>query len=69
MRGLLNKVSNPLKIRHTLDCIAGDINYLNTYLHIYIGDKIVICQLRDTKLNFLFTAKTKIPIWQIYSYI
>ena len=52
MRGLFNKVSDPLKIRHTLDCTAGDINYLNIYLHIYIGDKIVICQLRNAKSNF-----------------
>ena len=29
MRGLLNKVSDQLKVRHTLDCIAADTNNLN----------------------------------------
>ena len=36
MRGLINKVSDPLKVRHTLDCIAADNNYLDTYSHIYV---------------------------------
>ena len=33
---LFNKVSDPLKVRHALDCIAADTNYLNIYLHIYV---------------------------------
>ena len=28
-------VSDPLKVRHTLDCIAADINYLNIYSYVY----------------------------------
>ena len=29
-------VSDPLKVRHTLDCIPADANYLNMYLHIHV---------------------------------
>ena len=36
MCGLFNKVSDPLKVRHTLDFIAADTDYLNIYLHIYV---------------------------------
>ena len=36
MRGLFSKVLNPLKVRHTLDCIAAGTNYLNKYSHIYV---------------------------------
>ena len=36
MPGLCNKVSDPLTVRHTLDYIAADTNYLNIYLHIYV---------------------------------
>ena len=35
MRDLFNKVSDPLKVRPTLDCIAADTNCLNIYSHIY----------------------------------
>ena len=35
MRGLFSKLSDQLKVRHILDCIAVDINYLNIYSHIY----------------------------------
>ena len=54
MRGLFSKVSDPLKVRHTIDCIAADTNYLIICLHIcvYTGKKIVICQLQNAKSNF-----------------
>ena len=36
MRCSCNKVSDPLKAQHTLDCIAASTNYLNIYSHIYV---------------------------------
>ena len=35
MGDLINKVSDPLKVRDTLDYIAAD-NCLNIYLHVYV---------------------------------
>ena len=35
MRGLF-KVSLPLTLSQTLDCIAADANYMNIYSHIYV---------------------------------
>ena len=53
MLGLFNRLSHPLKIRHTFDCIAADINYLNIYIFMYnTGNKIVICQIQNAKSNF-----------------
>ena len=54
MRGSFNNLSDPLKVRHTLDCIAADTNYLNIfYIFMYnTGNKIVICQLKNEKSNF-----------------
>ena len=53
MRGLCNKVSDPLKVRQRLACIAEDTIW--TYIHIFMcntGNKIVICQLQNAKSNF-----------------
>ena len=36
MRGLFNKVSHPLTLSQTLDCIAADTNYMNIYSHIHV---------------------------------
>ena len=74
MRGLFNKVSDPLKIRHTLDCIAGDINYLNIFTYLYRRQNrdmpTTKCKIEfSIVLQSLFTAKNKIQIWHIYSYI
>ena len=53
MCGLFNKLSDPLKVWHTLDCIAAGTNCLNIYLHMYnTVNKIVICQLQNAKSNF-----------------
>ena len=56
MRGLCNKVSDPLKVRHRLACIAEDT--ILTHIQIFMcntGNKIVICQLQlkknETKLR------------------
>ena len=58
MQGLCNKVSDPLKVRQRLACIAEDI--ISTYIHIFIcntGNKIMICQLQNAKSNFLKFCK------------
>ena len=55
MCGLFNKVSDPLKVRHTLDFIAADTDYLNIYLHIY-----VLCINSDMP-----TAKWKIEFTKV----
>ena len=34
MRGLFNKVSHPLTLSQTLDCIAADTDYMNIYSHV-----------------------------------
>ena len=36
MRALFNKVSHPLTLSQTLDCIAADTTYMNIYEHIYV---------------------------------
>ena len=54
MRGLFNKVSNPLTLSQTLDCIAADTNYMK-YVHIFMcnaGNKIVTWQLQNAMSNF-----------------
>ena len=53
MRGLCNKVSDPLKVRQRLACIAEDSIW--TYIHIFMrnsGQKFVICQQQNAKSNF-----------------
>ena len=35
MCGLCNKVSNPLNVRHTLDCIATNTDYLSIHSQVY----------------------------------
>ena len=55
MCGLFNKVSDLLKVRHTLDCIAADTDFLNIYLHIY-----VLCINSD-----MLTAKWKIEFTKV----
>ena len=53
MRGLCNKVSDPLKVRHMLAYIAEDT--ILSYIHIFMcntGNKIVTCQLQNAKSNF-----------------
>ena len=69
-RGLFNKVSDPLKVRHTLDCIAADTNYLNKiYLFVYnTGIKIMICQLQNAKSNFPKLCKVHAPQKIKYKY-
>ena len=72
MHDLFNKVSHPLTLSQTLDCIAADTNYMNIYSHIHVKWK----QNRDmttTKCNVeyfkvlqsLCTAKIKEQIWYI----
>ena len=71
---LFNKLSDKLKVRQTLDCIAADTNYLNIYSHIYYntGKKIVMCQLQNAKWNFpkfckvLAQQKSKTNLVQLY---
>ena len=36
MHGLFNKVSHPLTLSQSLDCIAADTNYMNTSSYIYV---------------------------------
>ena len=53
MRGLYNKVSDPLNVRHRLDCIAEGTIW--TYIHTFMcntGNEIVKCQLQNAKSNF-----------------
>ena len=53
MQVLCNKVSDPLKVRQRLACIAEDT--ISTYIHIFMcntGNKIIICQLQNAKSNF-----------------
>ena len=50
--GLCNKISDLLKVRQTLDCVAADTNYMNIYSHIYVNTGNVICQLQNEKSNF-----------------
>ena len=53
MRGLCNKVSDPLKVRHMLAYIAEDT--ILSYIHIFMcntGNEIVTCQLQNAKSNF-----------------
>ena len=62
MRDLFNKVSNPLMLSKTLDCIAADTNYMNI-IHIFMyntGSKIVItdnCKMQYQYQNFQSSAK------------
>ena len=54
MRGLFNKLSDTLKVRHTLDCVAEDLT-IRTYIYIFMyntENKIVICQLQNAKSDF-----------------
>ena len=46
-------VSDPLKVRHTLDCIAADLTvWTCIYIFTYnTGNKIVICQLKKCKIE------------------
>ena len=63
MLGLFNKVSDPLNVRHTLDCIAADTNYLNK-IDIFMyntGIKIMTCQLQNAKSNFPKFCKVHAP--------
>ena len=68
MCGLFNNVSNPLKVWHTIDCVAADTNYLNIYLHIYVQYRkqnrdmpTTECKIEFSKvLQSLCTAKNKI---------
>ena len=41
MRGFFSKVRDPLKVRHTLYCIAADTNYLNIYSHTGVDPEIL----------------------------
>ena len=53
MRGLYSKVSDPLNVRHRLDCIAEGTIW--TYMHTFMcntGNEIVKCQLQNAKSNF-----------------
>ena len=61
MRGLFSKVSDPLKVRHTLDCTAADTNYLNKMYIFMYRIKIVICQLQNAKSNFPKFCKVHAP--------
>ena len=54
MRGLFNKLSDALKVRHTLDCVAEDLT-IWTYIYIFMSNtenKLVICQLQNAKSDF-----------------
>ena len=54
MCSLFNKLPDPLKVQHKLDCINADTNYWNIYSHIYVifTYLIVIYPLQNTKSNF-----------------
>ena len=75
MRGLFNKLPDPLNVRYTLDCIAADTNYLSIYLHIYVQYRkqnrdmpTTKCKIKFSKvLQSLCTAKNKIQIWYIHN--
>ena len=63
MQVLCNKVSDPLKVRQRLACIAEDT--ISTYIHIFMcntGNKIIICQLQNAKSNF--PKFCKVYAWQ-----
>ena len=49
LRGLFNKVSDLLKVWHTLDCIAADTNSLNIYSH--------LCIIQETKFLAKFIGE------------
>ena len=77
MRDLFNKVSDLLKVRNTLECIAADTNCLNIYSHIYEEYRKQNHDIPTTKrkikfykvLQSLSTAKYKIQIWYIPIFI
>ena len=53
MRGLYNKVSDPLNVRHRLDCIVEGTIW--TYIHTFMcntGNEIMKCLLQNAKSNF-----------------
>ena len=62
MLGSFNKVLVPLKVRHTLDCIAADTNYFNMYSHTGMDQEILkkggaLCRSPD--FRFQMVLKTK----------
>ena len=78
MRGLCNKVSDPLKVRHTLDCIAAHIT-IWTYIHIFTY-LCIIQEENSWHVNYKMQNKTfqssakvmygkiKKQVWYIYIY-
>ena len=77
MRSLFSKVSYPLKVWDTLNCIAPDTNYLNIYSHIYVEYRIQNRNMPTTKSKIPFSkvlqslrmTKNKKKICCIYIYI
>ena len=55
MRSLFSKVSYPLKVWDTLNCIAPDTNYLNIYSHIYVEYRIQNRNMPTTKSKIQFS--------------
>ena len=58
------------QVRHVLDCIAANTNYLFTYIYIFIYNRVtilVICQLQNEKSNFpkLWKANARLNQKQI----
>ena len=51
---LFNKVSDPLRVRRTLDFFAADTNYMNISLHIYVYYRKQNSDMSTTKCKIEF---------------
>ena len=63
MRGLFNKVSDPLKVRRTLYCVAANNNHLNTYSHIHVKQNL------QSSSNFMHGKNQKTNLVHLYIHL